>query len=46
MRCVRALPSGQVLSENTTMLKMYRELGFEITRDPDDPAICDARFSF
>jgi acetyltransferase len=34
---------GQVLSENTTMLHMCRELGFEITHDPDDPGLCDAK---
>jgi acetyltransferase len=27
---------GQVLRENTTMLRMCRELGFAITPDPDD----------
>jgi acetyltransferase len=27
---------GQVLRENTTMLKMCRELGFEIASDPDE----------
>jgi acetyltransferase len=36
---------GQVLSENTTMLKMCKELGFEIAHDPDDPAVCDAKLS-
>ena len=36
---------GQVLSENTTMLKMCRELGFEIAHEPDDPAVCDAKLS-
>jgi acetyltransferase len=36
---------GQVLSENTTMLNMCRELGFEISHDPDDPALCDAKLS-
>lgn len=30
---------GQVLAENTTMLSMCRELGFEITPDPSDPAL-------
>jgi acetyltransferase len=36
---------GQVLSENTTMLKMCKELGFELAHDPDDPAVCDAKLS-
>jgi acetyltransferase len=31
---------GQVLNENTAMLAMCRELGFDIARDPDDPDIC------
>ena len=30
---------GQVLRENTAMLKMCGELGFTITADPDDPNI-------
>jgi acetyltransferase len=30
---------GQVLRENTTMLKMCRELGFEIAGDPEEPDI-------
>ena len=36
---------GQVLSENTTMLRMCKELGFEISHDPDDPAISEAKLS-
>jgi acetyltransferase len=36
---------GQVLSENTTMLKMCKELGFALSHDPDDPAVCEARLS-
>src|SRR5579863_126294 len=36
---------GQVLSENTTMLKMCKELGFAISHDPEDPAVSDARLS-
>jgi len=36
---------GQVLSENTAMLNMCRELGFEIAHDPGDPALCDAKLS-
>jgi acetyltransferase len=31
---------GQVLSENTTMLAMCRELGFSISPDPSDPDAC------
>ena len=31
---------GQVLSENTTMLAMCRELGFEIATDPSEPDTC------
>ena len=31
---------GQVLSENTTMLAMCRELGFDIAPDPQDPDTC------
>ena len=30
---------GSVLSENTTMLRMCRDLGFQIRHDPDDPAV-------
>jgi acetyltransferase len=31
--------SGQVLRENTVMLQMCRELGFEVTTDPSDPGL-------
>ncbi len=31
---------GQVLSENTTMLAMCKELGFRIASDPSDPDTC------
>ncbi len=41
---IRAI-EGQVLSENVTMLNMCRELGFEISYDPDDPSVCDAKLS-
>jgi acetyltransferase len=34
---------GQVLSENTTMLAMCRELGFEIQPDRNDPDACNVR---
>ncbi len=30
---------GSVLVENTTMLRMCRELGFEVAADPDDDAV-------
>ena len=29
---------GQVLSENTTMLEMCKELGFHIASDPEEPS--------
>lgn len=31
---------GQVLRDNTTMLKMCTELGFRTEHDPDDPGVC------
>ena len=31
---------GQVLAENTAMLAMCRELGFEIVADPGDADAC------
>jgi acetyltransferase len=34
---------GQVLRENTTMLRMCRELGFAIAPDPDDRDVCIVR---
>jgi GNAT superfamily N-acetyltransferase len=37
---------GQVLYENKTMLNMCRELGFEITSDPQDPAVSNVRLRF
>jgi acetyltransferase len=36
---------GQVLRENTTMLAMCRELGFDIAPDPDDPDTCVVRLA-
>jgi acetyltransferase len=36
---------GQVLRENASMLAMCRELGFEITADPNDVGICIARLT-
>ena len=33
--------SGQILQENTVMLKMCRELGFEIKTDAEDRGLCD-----
>lgn len=32
---------GQILLENSVMLKMCRELGFEIKANPNDRGICD-----
>jgi len=37
---------GQVLRENNTMLAMCKELGFDITADPNDVAICIATYRF
>jgi acetyltransferase len=31
--------SGQVLRDNTTMLQMCRELGFDVASDPTDPSV-------
>jgi acetyltransferase len=36
---------GQVLSENTIMLRMCGELGFDIQHDPGDPTVMLARLS-
>lgn len=33
--------AGQILQENSVMLKMCRELGFEIKTDPEDRGVCD-----
>jgi GNAT superfamily N-acetyltransferase len=33
--------NGQILQENSIMLKMCRELGFEIKTDPEDSGVCD-----
>jgi acetyltransferase len=35
--------NGQVLPDNTTMLGMCKELGFELTRDPNDPQLSVAK---
>jgi acetyltransferase len=32
---------GQILQENTVMLKMCRELGFEVATDAGDRGVCD-----
>jgi RimJ/RimL family protein N-acetyltransferase len=32
---------GQILHENSVMLKMCRELGFEVKTNPDDLGLCD-----
>ena len=36
---------GQVLNENTTMLRMCAELGFTIAADPDEPSISTVRLA-
>jgi acetyltransferase len=36
---------GQVLRENTTMLAMCKELGFDIIADPNDVVICIAKLT-
>jgi acetyltransferase len=36
---------GQVLSENTTMLRMCGELGFHLQHEPDDPGVMVATLS-
>ena len=41
LRCIE----GQVLHDNTAMLDMCKELGFEISNDPDEPYICGVRLS-
>ncbi|MCA3581955.1 MAG: hypothetical protein IOD08_32215, partial [Bradyrhizobium sp.] len=33
--------SGQVLTENTTMIGMCRDLGFTVAMDPEDHSIVD-----
>jgi acetyltransferase len=37
--------SGDVLQDNTTMLKMCRDLGFEIKTDPVEHDICDVKLT-
>ncbi len=32
---------GQILQENSVMLKMCRELGFKIKTDAEDRGVCD-----
>ena len=32
---------GQILQENSVMLKMCRELGFDVKTSPDDRGLCD-----
>ena len=36
---------GQILSENTTMLRMCGELGFHLEPDRDDPSVMIATLS-
>ena len=31
--------TGEILTENSVMLKMCRELGFEVKPDPEDPGV-------
>jgi GNAT superfamily N-acetyltransferase len=38
--------SGQILQENTVMLKMCRELGFEVVTDAQDRGVCDVTLTF
>jgi acetyltransferase len=33
--------TGQILHENSVMLKMCRELGFEVKTNPEDRGLCD-----
>ena len=33
---------GQVLTENTVMLRMCEELGFHVAQDREDPAVMSA----
>ena len=35
--------SGDVLQQNTVMLEMCRELGFEIKTDAAEPAVCNVK---
>ena len=37
--------SGDVLTENTAMLAMYRSLGFEVKSDPTEHDICNVRLA-
>ena len=37
---------GSVLAENTTMIRMCRELGFEVRRMPDDPTLVEVVLRF
>ncbi len=36
---------GEVLRENDKMLRLNRELGFQVSRDPDDPDLMKVRLS-
>jgi len=42
--CMKSV-KGQILHENTVMLKMCRELGFEVKTDAEDPGLCDVTFT-
>jgi acetyltransferase len=41
LRCIE----GQVLHDNPPMLDMCRELGFQISGNPDEPSICDVKLT-
>jgi RimJ/RimL family protein N-acetyltransferase len=38
--------NGQILQENSVMLKMCRELGFEVKTDPEDLGLRDVTLTF
>ncbi len=37
---------GQILQENSVMLKMCRELGFEVKTDPEDRGLREVTLTF
>jgi acetyltransferase len=38
--------SGDVLQENTVMLEMCRELGFQVRTDTTEPGVCNVKLAF
>ena len=38
--------TGEILTENSVMLKMCRELGFEVKTNPEDLGLCDVTLVF